>query len=313
MIPYITVYLANEKDPVYRLNLARKIRKLGIRRLGAQFLFLNLSELQDFGLLCERALSFSKEFEKIFDEVFFAVHAPFRPYSKCSIDLSVDFLNAVAMLSDNFPVKLESVNFHLSHPSTTDYQEMDVDYKKKQACLSRIAENLKKLEKSRPRICVENPCGLTPDADHVTYIGNLASDFQVILSKEISFCLDICHSGLASLACQRIVVAGSCESFPGFFKEEMQEIKSMAELKDYCFMPLAVRAGFIHLSDYSGLRHGIVPGKGDRSSEYIRKFLLSFLAKSREDIGVLVEVEEEDYFESPNTFEAIKIITGWCG
>ncbi|MFH1511070.1 MAG: hypothetical protein ABIF10_05235 [Candidatus Woesearchaeota archaeon] len=311
MIPYFAVYLAEEQDIHYRISLARQLKKIGLKSLGAQFLFIDLSEMQSFDVLCERALQFKREFEQIFDDVYYSVHAPFKPYSDASI-MSNTMVSSVKLISDNFPVKLQCLNIHLSHPSSADWKVLQIDYRKKLQHVKYVTDVLNHMQ-AKTIISVENPCGITPEPDHVTYLGNLPGDFEKILGcvRNIGFTLDICHSGLVSAACKSIVDAGSCKEFPGFFDEEISEIRNMADVKDLAFLSVADKLTYIHLSDFKGLKHGVLPGKGDRTKEYIMDVLARILARARPDVGVLVEVEEEDYSKSSNTFEALKMLIEW--
>jgi hypothetical protein len=311
MIPYFPLYLWKKLDIGYRLDLAERIRQLGFRRIGVQFLFIYQSETRYLDKLVKRAEMFKEHIEMIFDKVYYSVHAPFMPYSACSVEFNRKATASIARILSRFH-GVEFVNVHMSHPGIKDWNRSRIDYKKKQKNLSSIATRLKTLNHFNSRICIENTCGTTPSDDHVTYIGNLPSDFAYIFSKvpEMRLTLDVCHSGLVSKACASMSEKHAVRSFTGFFEEEFKEIQAVAKSKDYAFLSLSDNLFHVHLSDFKGLRHGAVPGRGDRKMSYLMGFIREIIKAKKGNISVLAEIDETDYAKSLNTFSCFKILKG---
>ncbi|MFH0979280.1 MAG: hypothetical protein V1837_08355 [Candidatus Woesearchaeota archaeon] len=305
MIPYFPVYLFVKDEVDWRANLAKQVRSLGFRKIGIQFMAINDTELKQFPLLAKRALEFKDIVEPLFDKVLYAFHAPYLPLTRCSLEFNNKVIKNLQLIANHFPIELELVNSHLSHPYTKDWLKLHMTYKKKQRIMSRMASILRKASFDT-KVTFENMPGLSPHNLHSSYIGALPSDLDFFLSSvpSLGFTFDTCHSGIF---CKAISGIRTVSELPeGFYAEDFDEIQGLKKNKDFSYLSLKKDLAFVHFSDFKGLSHGYAPGKGERSKSFLSKLFKSIVSRAPANLGVLAEVFEDDYSNSPNTYETLK-------
>lgn len=213
--------------------------------------------------------------------------------------LAIDFARSI---------KAQLVNVHAQQP--LDYATIskmsaeEVVRAKKQMLHNAefVLRRLKQRKRSAPAICIENiPHNLRTDWQRspedalfeLTFVD--LADFKEIVdpAKGIFATIDICH---------------------------LAQVYDSSELLDQIWKIPSDAIRHIHFSDVGGSWHpfislaseGVIPGQGRIGGRVMRELLGYFVHLSRkQDINLMIEVNDENLVEIAESRESLKIVLGW--
>lgn len=243
--------------------------------------------------------------EEIPEDIYLSMHAPFNRslLSENFFSSRKGFSNLLEVLNLAEEMRVNLVNLHsstfLTHADIKKIKNLE-RYKNSQ--VEKVGQILREAAKdySNLQICVENmpwawDYDITTDPEKMKWEPCFVEmeDFQKITRNNIRATLDVCH------------LAGGYDS---------SQLLEQARKID----PAMLRE--VHFGDCSGIwqpfrekvKENLIPGTGKIGERALKDLLLHFLEISKkQDLNIVLEINEENYRQPINSQKAIEIVNLW--
>jgi endonuclease IV len=295
------VMLTKPNQEKARKKIFKKMHNLGFKNAGIEFIFINEYECAHLQKLEAKVQQWKKFMEDLFEETRFSIHAPWIPPMNTNLieGKGMQLMRNLAAFGDG---SIDAINIHMAMGiPLQEWKKRYSHYSEKQACIESISTHLGELTDHHPGICVETMPGIDLPEEGVHFFC-LAGDFEYILknNKKANMCVDTCHTGITNLSCKKIVEKNVFP--PGFYKEELSDIKKTAYDSDAPFLKFGKRIKHLHFSDYgkndrAGIPlHGASFGKGMRTEKEMMDLLKRYEKVIGTDtISAVLEMNEDSY------------------
>ncbi len=315
-------YLAKKEQLAPRMRLTRLAKKTGFERFGAEFLFMHSNDLQGLKKQERLAREIKKEFEALFDQTYFSIHAPWEPADQTLLfpesQQSKNLSHLLSFCSDFIDV----VNVHVGSVGISKWDTgLKNNFDKKKEMLKGARDELERLGDFGPRVCVETLYSPDHVGNQVNFASSLPQDLLFLSkSKNIGITLDTAHVGLAIESCRFMLRHEKL--LTGFFEEEWKSIQTVAKKRFSAFEEFENKLWHVHLNGYqtnkgrhSGSGKDGLPLEKEKKATAELLGLMQRLAENtnKKQVGVTLEIQESNYQKLVNAEKTIRTIGAYYG
>ncbi len=301
-------------------KIAEKAKKMGFRGFGAEFLFIETKEATPKMLekAEKKARDWKRFLEKEFDETRISVHAPWLPYEETSIARGNIGAKAIMDFAGFCQDIVDVINIHIDTSiKTSEWEKSYSTAGQREQARETAVQNLAEFTDKNNAICIETIPIVEEESvgDYLGFIACLPSEMEYFTKKnrKLGITIDTCHTGITIEACRQFLEE---KQTPGFYEEDLKEIKEVAKKGDKPYMELGNRIRHLHYSDLSKFgnnlrkaQHGAVPGEGHRSEKEMIGILEQYeKAVGKKSVSATLEINETDYAKLENIEKTLGIL-----